>query len=87
MKTSFPVFLLVLAAVLCGLTGQATAAEDEDLRTVADGNTAFALNLYGRLRGERGNIFISPFSISAALAMTMAGAAGNTEKEMSEVLN
>ena len=50
------------------------------------GNTEFALDLYSRLRGEDGNLFISPFSISSALAMTWAGARGETEAEMAEAL-
>jgi len=55
--------------------------------TVAAGNTAFALDLYGRIRAEQGNVFCSPFSISAALAMTSAGARGETLAEMNKVLH
>ena len=57
-----------------------------DMKTIAEGNTAFAIALYGQLRGEEGNLFISPYSISTALAMTYAGASGNTEKQMADVL-
>jgi len=52
-----------------------------------NGNTAFALDLYGELREEEGNLFFSPYSISTALAMTYAGARGNTEKQMAQVLH
>lgn len=55
--------------------------------SVAAGNTAFALDLYGKLRGRDGNLFVSPFSISAALAMTQAGAHGETLAEMEKVLH
>ncbi len=51
------------------------------------GNTAFALDLYAKLRGQQGNLFLSPFSISTALAMTSAGARGNTLDEMQKVLH
>jgi serpin B len=50
-------------------------------------NTAFALDLYNKLKTAEGNIFFSPYSISTALAMTYAGARGNTEREMAEVLH
>jgi serpin B len=50
-------------------------------------NNAFALDLYQRLRkSSDGNIFFSPYSISTALAMTYAGARGNTEKQMAKTL-
>uniref|UniRef100_A0A3B3ZQ02 Serpin domain-containing protein n=1 Tax=Periophthalmus magnuspinnatus TaxID=409849 RepID=A0A3B3ZQ02_9GOBI len=53
-------------------------------------NTTFALALYKKLKEElkdiNGNIFCSPFSISAALAMVMLGARGNTATQMSECL-
>src|SRR5690606_37114238 len=38
------------------------------------------------IKNEDGNIFISPFSISTALAMTYAGAKGETEKEMAKTM-
>ncbi|MCD4700692.1 MAG: serpin family protein [Candidatus Aegiribacteria sp.] len=59
---------------------------EEDQRELASGNSSFAFDLYRVLAGEEGNIFLSPYSISAALAMTYAGAEGTTEVEMAEVL-
>jgi serpin B len=50
-------------------------------------NNAFALDLYQRLETEPGNLFFSPYSISSALAMTYAGARGQTEEEMARVLH
>jgi serpin B len=47
-----------------------------DFTTLANGNTAFALDLYRVLKKTDGNIFYSPYSISLALAMTYAGARG-----------
>jgi serpin B len=58
-----------------------------EIQAVVDGNNAFALDLYQQLRAQPGNVFISPFSISTALAMTRAGARGQTEKEMTNVLH
>ena len=53
----------------------------------AEGNTAFALDLYSRLKATPGNLFFSPYSISSCLAMTSAGARGDTEKQMNAVLH
>jgi serpin B len=50
------------------------------------GNTAFAFNLYQALRGQDGNLFYSPHSISVALAMTYAGARGQTADQMAATL-
>ncbi|MCS7286379.1 MAG: serpin family protein [Anaerolineae bacterium] len=61
---------------------------DEDLQELVRGNTAFALDLYQMLRKTaEGNLFYSPYSISIALAMTYAGARGETEKEMARTLH
>lgn len=51
------------------------------------GNNSFAFDLYGELKSGTGNIFFSPFSISTALAMTYAGAAGETAGEMAATLH
>ena len=57
-----------------------------DLSDLANGNNDFAFDLYRRLSAEDGNLFYSPYSISLALAMTYAGARGDTEQEMAETL-
>jgi len=58
-----------------------------DLTVLVDGNTAFAFDLYQRLSGGDGNLFYSPYSISIALAMTYAGARGETERQMADTLH
>ncbi|MGD9098925.1 MAG: serpin family protein [Anaerolineae bacterium] len=57
-----------------------------DLADLVDGNSAFAFDLYQALRGQKGNLFYSPYSISLALAMTYAGARGETARQMAETL-
>jgi serpin B len=47
----------------------------------------FGLDLYNQLDSQAGNLFFSPFSIEAALAMTYAGARGQTADEMASVLH
>src|SRR5436309_1090324 len=58
-----------------------------DQAEVVRGNNAFAVELYGQLRGQPGNLFFSPESISTALAMTYAGARGDTAVEMAKTLH
>jgi serpin B len=43
--------------------------------------------MYQLLKEEDGNLFYSPYSISLALAMTYAGARGNTETQMAQALH
>ena len=63
------------------------AVSNSDLATLVDGNSTFAFELYQALRDTDGNIFYSPYSISLALAMTYAGARGETEKQMADTLH
>jgi serpin B len=51
------------------------------------GNSAFAFDLYQALRGQEGNLFYSPYSISLALAMTYAGADNLTEEQMASTMH
>ena len=65
---------------------------ESDLSEAIAGNSAFAFDLYRALRAGDGgsarqNLFYSPYSISVALAMTYAGARGNTERQMADVLH
>jgi len=57
---------------------KAPASPAHDVAQAVAGNSAFAFDLYQSLRGQDGNLFFSPYSISSALAMTFAGARGDT---------
>ena len=61
-------------------------ANRADLREQVQGNNDFAFDLYRALNDGEGNLFYSPFSISQALAMTFAGARGETERQMADTL-
>ena len=58
-----------------------------DLKALVQGNNTFAFELYRELSDGQGNLFFSPFSISQALAMTLAGARGETERQMTNTLH
>ena len=58
-----------------------------DVAALVAGNTAFAFDLLHELTADDGNLFFSPFSISAALAMAYAGASGDTETQMANTLH
>lgn len=60
---------------------------ESDRTSLIEGNGAFSFDLYRQLKEEDLNLFFSPYSISAALAMTYAGASGNTGAQMSETMH
>lgn len=64
-----------------------TAPSTDNVLAVAAGNRAFALDLYGELAEGGENLFYSPWSITSALAMTWAGAEGDTEAAMASTLH
>jgi serpin B len=69
-----------------GLLSFATRGEEGD-KWVAAANNAFAVELYAKLSPQAGNLFFSPNSLETALAMTYAGARGQTAAQMSAVLH
>lgn len=90
MKISRRVVIFVVAtlAVPCCLAAQRAAGEGQETEhLIVEGNNTFALELYAKLQSQGGNLFVSPYSISTALAMTHAGARGRTASQMAEVLH
>jgi serpin B len=84
--------LAVVAALSCWL-GAACFAKDKpdtispDEKVLVEGNTEFAIDLYKQLAQRESNLIFSPYSISTALAMTYAGARGETAEQMVKVLH
>ncbi|MFO7654208.1 MAG: serpin family protein [Candidatus Krumholzibacteriia bacterium] len=68
-------------------TGSPADAGAPSPAELAAASNAFAWDLYGRLAEGDGNLFFSPFSVEVALAMTLAGARGETAAEMRQVLH
>jgi len=59
----------------------------KDEQSIIDANNFVAVDLYSRLAKEDENLFISPFSILAALCMAYGGARGNTAAQMEKALH
>ncbi|MEA3344286.1 MAG: serpin family protein [Patescibacteria group bacterium] len=68
-----------------------TGSTQEGIQAVVHANNQFAFDLYSELnkdpKQQGKNIFYSPYSISAALAMTSEGAKGQTADEMQSVFH
>jgi len=82
MKT---ILFLITTLALPLAAGAQPAVQKSDLVAA---NTAFAFNLMNQIAqaDPNANAFISPFSVSCALQMTAAGAAGDTLAEMQQTL-
>ncbi len=84
----FRLFVFTMIFVVCNGTALSALGLDEtDKEIVIEGNNAFAFDLYAQLKEEDGNLFFSPYSISTALAITYAGARGNTAIQMADILH
>jgi serpin B len=85
-KRLLPALLLPLALAAALPAVEPERSAPTETAAVVAGNNAFAFDLYAQLRKQEGNLFLSPYSISAALAMTSAGARGQTLDEMTNTL-
>jgi len=85
---------LALSSLIACLVLQVAASAAEvspmaktDQTAIVEGNNTFAVELYAHLRDQSGNLFFSPASVSTALAMTYAGARGETAAQMAGTLH
>ena len=93
------VIVLLLPLIACAQPAAAGVVKSDKPRVTSpdvspaeqallvEGNSAFAFDLYQALKGKEGNLFYSPYSISLALAMTYAGARGETAQQMADTLH
>ncbi len=89
------VLILAGAVTLTSSDGQLTGSAGQLLAAVpgeppeniaVTANNGFAFSLYQKLAEKEGNVFFSPYSISAALSMTIEGARGKTAEQMAAAL-
>jgi serpin B len=80
---------LVLLTSVPGLLAQQGKANSKELSAVVNANNQFAFDFYRNLNAheKEKNIFVSPYSISTALAMAFEGSNGNTRKQMAGVFH
>jgi serpin B len=87
-RYSFVVGLVLLSPLAVNAMAPQRIVGKETEMPVVKGNNQFAIEVYGRLPVRASeNVFFSPYSIYTALAMTYAGAASETEKQMATVLH
>lgn len=101
METRYIALVIVAALVAAGawyLFSKENVVESEDVflddsgwtqsgvDEVVNGNNQFASDLYDELKGEEGNLFFSPYSISTAFAIAYEGADGQTASQMADVM-
>lgn len=83
MKLHYSILWLIATALLTqSLRSEPAPIADKVVRA----NNAFALDLYAQLAKQPGNLVLSPFSIDTVLAMSYAGARGQTARQIAEVL-
>lgn len=83
------VILTQLGLISCGSGKRTTQQENDFLKNtpIEMRNNKFAFDLFNAISPSHDeNLVISPFSISTALAMTYAGAGGNTATQMARTL-
>jgi len=87
-------FIIVVSVSSASCAAKNTALDDagsipEGVAAIVDANNRFAFELYAKFneKTKEDNLFFSPYSITAALAMTYEGARGRTAEEMRSVLH
>jgi serpin B len=90
----FSLFIIIFSSFIASCAAKSVVVDDagstpEGVGAIVDANNRFAFELYAKFneKSKTDNIFFSPYSISAALAMTYEGARGQTADEMRSVFH
>lgn len=88
MRRFLPFVSALVTSAFLGASNIVNAASPTAI-DIAGRSNGFAADLYAQLNKTNAdkNIFLSPYSISAALGMTAQGARGKTADQMNKVLN
>ncbi|XP_029938831.1 leukocyte elastase inhibitor [Salarias fasciatus] len=80
---------LSLTLIFCGREEHQDIRTSSSMASISASNTCFSLELLRTLSQAKpsGNIFVSPLSISSALAMVYLGAKGDTAAQMAQALS
>jgi serpin B len=86
MRNTSAVHLAAACIISTLLVPHNAVAQGNASRVVADAYNASGQELFKQFSAAPGNIVFSPYSIGTAMAMALAGARGETEREMLSVL-
>jgi serpin B len=86
MKTHHTFALAIVTAIVL-VSSPLRAQKTSVPNGLVSANNVFAFDLYQQLRTQDGNLFLSPYSISIALAMAYGGARGETKRQMAKTLH
>jgi serpin B len=75
-----------VATILAAALMPSAAVAQDSARALTDAYNACGQDLFRSFAAKPGNIVFSPYSIGTAMAMVLAGARGETEREMAAVL-
>lgn len=81
------IYIFIGFLILSGPHFKCSDENSTSINSILQANKKFAFDIYHNLRDNEGNLFYSPYSLSTALAMTYAGANGETKSQMAKVLH
>ena len=78
---------IILLILIISINSMQAQESGDGFSKQVENNNEFTFDLYKYINADNDNLFISPFSVSSALAMTYEGAREKTREEMSEIMH